>query len=120
MAFERDKTKTRNNLMKYEFVDFYPYHEGDKVPKNGLGTCHVYMVDQKLDLRGILVKKNKKGFLFLLPHLKQIDPDTGKSATYPVFRFNTQEQHRELIDFLFKECSAAIWEKIKPKKPKYG
>lgn len=106
--------------MKYEFVEFYPFHEGDKCPKNCVGTCHIYAYSDEIqiDYRGILVRKLKNGgFLFHFPHFKQIDPEENRKVSYPIIRL-ADPHHENLLKFMFSKVAPIIRERLNPKMAK--
>lgn len=97
--------------MKFEFVDFFPGRlEGsDRV----LGTCHIYLIDIQMDLRGIIVAKDKGKFFFRIPHKKGKCHETGKIIPYPCISFTDQKTNKEILDFLHKEASPLILKRLK-------
>jgi DNA-binding cell septation regulator SpoVG len=81
--------------MKVEVIEFYQ----DKQPKKSCtmsGTMHVYIPDFDLDLRGIVVLKGSKGYMFYLPSRFAID-ETGKKIMYPILSFADTRKHKQLI-----------------------
>lgn len=107
--------------MKFEFVEFYHIdNPKNKRTRKALGTCHVYAYSDEVqfDIRGIMVLKNPKGLWFLMPHRKDIDPETNQMVTYPVFSFGKKEMQQELVDFLTNEVTPIIRERLNPTKAK--
>lgn len=102
--------------MKYEFVDFYPFQRDETKNKFALGTCHICFIDVPIDIRGILVLRNKKGFVFKMPKRSQIDPDTQKKVDFPVVYFYNDRAKKEFFDFLFEEGVPVIREKLETQK----
>lgn len=100
--------------MKIEFVEFYPYKP--KVPnkhqKNNLGTVHIYLIEEELDIRGIMAMKAGKGIFFNLPHYVAIDEETGKPVRYPHIRFTNESKHKDLMDFLHNEVKPIVRKRI--------
>lgn len=95
--------------MKIEFVGFYPVAPALKSRyKKMLGTVHLYLIEEELDVRGILVMKSGKGLFFCLPYFQTIDAETGEKVRYPHIRFTNEEKHKKLIDFLHSEVKPAI------------
>lgn len=92
--------------MKIEFVEFYPIETKKK--SNLLGTVHLYLIEEEMDLRGILVFKAPKGYFYKLPHFKTFDLEEKKMVFYPHVRFTNEEKHKELVSFLQKDVSDAI------------
>lgn len=101
--------------MKVEFVEFYPLASSLKKNrhKNTLGTVHVYLIDEEMDVRGILAIKSGKGIFFALPHFKTIDAESGEKVAYPHVRFTNQEKHKKLMDFLHAEVKPVIKQRLK-------
>ncbi len=102
--------------MKFEFVEFYPSAEMPNNKSKALGTVHIYAIDCKLDIRGILVFKQGKGIFFCAPHFRGIDTETGKIVKYPLIRWTNQETQQEMIDFLHKEAKPVILKSLKESK----
>lgn len=102
--------------MKYEFVEFYPFVK--EKSKNIVGTCHIYVTDMELDIRGILVIQVGRGFLFRMPSRKQFDPEAKKDVNYPVVMFTSEQKLQELWDFLHKNALPEIKKKLQTKKRK--
>lgn len=103
--------------MKIELVEFYPYTptEKQKVDRFMLGTVHVYLIDEELDLRGIQVKRMRgktKGIIFLFPHVNALDPETKERVRYPLVRFTNEEKHKQLLDFLHEQVKPLIKERL--------
>ena len=86
--------------MKFEIVDFYPL----EVPiKKLYGTIHVYLIEPKIDFRGIQVLKMEKGMFFKLPGIAVTDMETKKPVFFPFIDFTDIDFKKELIGFLRKE-----------------
>ena len=100
--------------MKFEFVEFYETTD-DKLPKNFVGTVHIYAIDCELDIRGIRVTLHGKGMFFNFPHFKAIEEDTGKPIMYPLIRWTNEKTHKEMLDFLHNEVKPLILGRLKPK-----
>lgn len=67
--------------MKVEFVEFYPLPEN----KNKIhGTLHIYIIDYKLDIRGIYAKIQKGRFCFRFPYKTGYDPESNEKCFYPI------------------------------------
>jgi len=96
--------------MKMEFVKFYPLAPSLKKNrhKNTLGTVHVYLIEEEMSLRGILVLKSGKGIFFSLPHFSTINAETGEKVSYPHVRFTNDEKHKNLINFLHQHVKPII------------
>jgi hypothetical protein len=81
--------------MNVELKGYYPIP-----PKKNSGyiaTCHVRIVDAGLDIRGILVRKNKLGYFIVMPHKQTYDPIAKKKVTYPCLHFHDPELHKEFL-----------------------
>jgi hypothetical protein len=100
--------------MKIEFVEFYPYNPEISIKKNKniLGTVHIYLIEEEMDIRGILVSKAGKGIYFHLPHYTAIDEETRKPVRYPHIRFTNDSKHKSLMDFLHNEVKTIIRERL--------
>lgn len=100
--------------MKFELVEFYEATEETKarIGKKCLGTVHIYAIDCELDIRGILVTKHGKTIFFHIPHLNDVDRDTGEKVRYPIIRFTNQQTHKEMMDFLKKEVKNEIKKRL--------
>jgi hypothetical protein len=88
--------------MKIEFVDFYPFQNEERKNKKILGTCHIYIEDFDMDIRGIRVITHKKGFIFKMPYGFQIDPCTKTLVHFPFISFTNRAKLQDIFDFLFK------------------
>lgn len=100
--------------MKFEFVEFYPADENNKV-KNFLGTVHIYVIDCELDIRGIRVTRQGKGMFFNFPHFKAIDSETKVEVRYPLIRWTNGSTQKEMIDFLHVNVKPEILKRISKK-----
>lgn len=98
--------------MSYEFIEFYPFQEGEVKNKKAIGTCHVYCIDSELDIRGILVLECNNHYLFKLPSRSQIDPETKEKVHYPCVFFANDERKKKFFETLFKEGIPVIKEKM--------
>jgi hypothetical protein len=72
--------------MKIEVIEFY-IEKNDPKAKKWKGTCHIYLIDHKMDIRGIKVFKNKNYIYVELPHLTSVDPKTKERVRYPLINF---------------------------------
>ncbi len=101
--------------MKIEIVEFYreiPYKTNQKSRKI-LGTMHIYLIDYKIDLRGIVVSRIKNFYFFRLPHGKQRDIETGKLTSYPILSFSEEGLYQSILDFLHTQGIKYIEEQEK-------
>jgi hypothetical protein len=96
--------------MKFELVGFYPVTEKNRGIRNinQLGTVHVYIIDYKIDIRGIRVHKSGAGLFFNINYIVDLDPETGEAVRYPSFRFTENADHKALMDFLHKTVKPDI------------
>lgn len=83
--------------MKIHVIEFYPF-DFDKNRARGrmIGSMHVYLVALKMDIRGILVHKLKKGFKFYLPNGVGKEPETGRRVKFPIITFTDQKVQNSL------------------------
>ncbi len=100
--------------MKIEFVEFYPYSPKaqNKHQKKILGTIHIYLIEEELDIRGIMALRTGKGIFFNLPHYVALDEETGEPVRYPHLRFTNESKHKEMMDFLHNEVKPIIRKRI--------
>lgn len=100
--------------MKFELVDFYPVDEKNRVnfKNNFLGTVHIYAIDCRLDLRGIKVLKQGRNLFFSIPHMFGFDHETGAKVTYPVFRWEDEQDHKDMMAFLHEEVKPGIMKTV--------
>lgn len=97
--------------MKIEFVEFYPNRKPKKDSQT-LGTVHVYLVKEQIDIRGIRVIKKGNRFMFHLPHTVTIDED-GKRVRYPNVNFVDEKKHKALFIFLQDKVRHQILDRLK-------
>lgn len=83
--------------MKIEIVEFYPFLNKDNTRQINKGTLHIYVIDWKLDIRGVRVEKQNNQWRFYLPVLYGLDPETKQKVKYPIFSFTDREVQRKLI-----------------------
>lgn len=103
--------------MKFELVEFYPVTDQNrgKKKKNMLGTVHIYVIDIQLDIRGIRVVRKGKDVFFCIPHVFDLDHETGEKIRYPIFRWTDQKTHDEMMNFLNTEVKSLIFDKLNTK-----
>jgi len=97
--------------MKIEFIEFYPQRKVKKIKdkeKISLGTVHIYLIEEEMDIRGISVVKSGKGLFFRFPHFPGKDEDTNEKVMYPHVRFTNDNKQKEMLDFLHKEVKPII------------
>jgi hypothetical protein len=96
--------------MKFELVGFYPITEKNRKanPPNLIATIHLYVIDYKLDLRGIRLTRRGKRIFFVMPHIFGLDPETGEEVSYPMFRWTDPADHKAMLDFLIDEVKTVV------------
>lgn len=87
--------------MKIEIVEFYPY-QTENGPQIHKGTLHIYLIDWKLDLRGIQVQKLNNQWRFYLPVGFGIDHETKQKVRYPILSFTDRDIQRRLVSIIRK------------------
>jgi hypothetical protein len=93
-----------------------------------LGTVHIYLVEEEMDIRGILAVKYSQGVYFKLPYYRAFDKEEQKIVTYPHITFTDPSKQAALSDFLKNTLKEKIKDQIlkeelakqgkKPKKQK--
>lgn len=97
--------------MNIEIVEFYIIEKNDK-KKTLLGTVHIFIVDEGIDLRGIFVKLFNNKWIIHLPGRKAIDSDTGEEVRYPVFSYLDQEKNKKLINAIREKAIEYVKENV--------
>jgi hypothetical protein len=92
--------------VNFEFVDYYPVKNQGK--NCTLGTCHVYWIDQQMDIRGIKVRKEGHVIRYYLPQLIGYDDD-GNPVRYPVISFTDPTKLRTLYRFCQEHVTPLIF-----------
>lgn len=107
--------------MNIEFVEFYPLkrREKNKKTRSVLGTVHVKIIDDEIDLRGIVAKKAGKGIFFQFPHFQTVDIETDEPVSYPYLRFSNPEKQKALMDFLHQIVKPLIKQRPEFNKTSY-
>lgn len=85
--------------MKIEIVEFYPFKTPDGYRIHN-GTLHIYLIDWKIDLRGIKVQKINNQWRFYLPVGFGIDPETKQKVRYPILSFTDRDTQRRLVSII--------------------
>lgn len=88
----------------FEIVEFYKWTK-DRTSKKSqdiIGTINVYLTESNSDIRGIMVKKYKNKYFFMLPSFSAIDEDTKKIVRVPYWSFTDRKKHDLFMDFLHK------------------
>ena|SRR5579863_4654884 len=97
--------------IKFEFVEFYPWQEENQKKKSKIiGTAHVYMHYGALgmDLRGILVIRNKYKIMLTIPTGRGFDLEEKIKTKYPIFNFCGEVEAKALMSFLNTICVEKI------------
>lgn len=103
--------------MKIELVGFYPF-KTRKNKNSPVGTCHIYLCDYDMDIKGILVMKKEKQCFFRFPFSQGIDEETGKKVLYEVISFTDPNKKKQILDFLKKTASKQIFKELNEFKKK--
>lgn len=98
--------------MKIEIVEFYPFKTADGYQIDN-GTLHVYIIDWKLDLRGIRVKRKTGTWYFWLPIAYGIDHETKEKVRYPILSLTDKEEQRRLVSMIRKMGQDYIMQNFK-------
>ena len=101
--------------MNFEFVDFYPEKPKPlkyKKDKRRLGTVHVYLIKEEMDIRGIVAIKAGQGVFFNFPHFFGYDEDKKENVSYPHIRYTNNNRHKELLDFLHEAVKPEIKKRL--------
>jgi len=102
--------------MKFEFVEFYPVSKRlGGMPKDTIGTVHLYVIDCQLDVRGIYVTKRGKSLFFSFPHFRTIDPETNEMVMYPHLRWQDEKIQKAMINFLHTDVKPIIRSRLNTK-----
>lgn len=93
--------------MKIEFVEFYPAQP--KKGSNLIGTCHLYLIDYKIDFRGIKVyrSRGKRKFIYKFPFLKSVDIE-GNPVKYPIISFMEESDRKAIYNVLCKNADNLV------------
>jgi hypothetical protein len=100
----------RRDKMNFELVEYYP------APcKNGtlhLGTCHIYWIEEQMDIRYINVRRSGKHIVYHMPWLYAIN-DEGRRIRCPVISFTDPSRQKEIIRFCQKNVTPIVLAKEK-------
>ena len=101
--------------MKVEVIEFYQ-DLNDKKKKILRGSCHVYLEELDIDLRGIdVVFDNGKPWI-TLPTIINYDLDAKKDVMFPVIQFSNREKTLELRKSVAKAVKKFVHDNILKKK----
>lgn len=99
--------------MKIEIQDFYP-HQHVKKGNKCIGTMHIYLPDESIDIRGIAVKRIRRDkFHFSIPFKKGWDFEENKDVHYPCFSFTDLNKNKDLIKTLVIEGTKFMMKTLK-------
>jgi hypothetical protein len=100
--------------MEVEIKNFFPAERQDK---KGLlkGSLHIIvkLIEAELNVRGILVSRQKGKWFFRMPFRLGTCHKTGNSVTFPIFIFSNDELNKSLLDGIYKKAPAFIEEFLK-------
>lgn len=97
--------------MKFEFIEFYPIPIVEKKQKL-IGTVHIYLIEKKMDIRGIKVFRLKgKNFRIQLPYMRGWDSEEKKEVQFPVVSFADDEENQEFWTFIRED----VYQKVRGK-----
>ncbi len=86
---------------KIEIIEYYPLIKKNK-KQNFIGTMHIYLVDEEMDVRGVYVfKKEDNKYKFVMPHKYSKDLESGKNEWYPIINFTSQRKNKDLSKALY-------------------
>lgn len=106
---------TPRREMKIEIVDFFP-----KVIKREeeylKGHLHVYLIEQRMDLRAVVVEKVRDKWFFYLPIAWGNDHETGATVRFPIVNFTDQGVNKGLLhaikvqgkEFILENCKEML------------
>jgi hypothetical protein len=87
--------------MKIEIVEFYP--DDKQSPKTLKGSLHIYLCEEHLDVRGVVVFKNAQGkWYFEIPYRWGKDTETGKLCRFPIINFTSKRKNQDLMKSIIK------------------
>lgn len=88
--------------MKIEIIEYYP---DIKKKKDVIfsGTLHVFLEEFGIDLKGIQVKRTKKGFFINLPS-RWGKLDNGQDCLYPLISFADRRKHKDMVSSIREEA----------------
>lgn len=101
--------------MEIEIVEFYPDLDKKPLFKNLIGSMHVYIIEDKIDLRGVRVFLNRNGLYFKMPCLVGLDEETKKKVLYPLFSYQDREKDKKLREQIKIKGTKYIQEKSNEK-----
>lgn len=96
--------------MNFEFVEFYPV---PNAKGQHVGTVHVYVIDIRMDIRGIKVKKQGSKVFFIIPSIMTNDAETGKKVLYPIVAWVEKKDKKQFMEFLHREAKPKVQEYFK-------
>jgi hypothetical protein len=89
-------------------VDYYPYKSKGREIQ---GSLHVYLIDFKMDLRGIWVRRKGRSWRFTMPTKVTTDWETQKEVRFPIIDFTEPQMNKDLLKSIIEEGRKFIEEK---------
>lgn len=105
--------------MEIEVVEYYPMEKKNKNARL-LGTMHVYLCDEKIDLRGVKIYKGGKSYFVEVPFSYGIDEETKEKVKYPYLSFIENDKQEDFIKSLRAAAKTHLFELKNEKKKKKG
>lgn len=87
----------KDSMMEIEIVEFYEFKRDEKKQRLE-GTLHVYLINEKIDLRGIYLVRHKNKVYIQMIYKKAIDLDTKEEVSYPIFSYADPKKNKELLE----------------------
>jgi len=112
-------TQEKGKKMNLEIVEAYPRMFNKKI---FAGTIHVFLIDEQIDIRGVMFSKNGNHTFVDLPYIYGYDRDDNKFVKYPMFQFFQPEKNKDLIQTIRTKALAYVlenWENFPICKPMY-
>lgn len=100
--------------MEIEFVEFYPI-ERKKPGSKLIGTIHVYLCEEKIDIRGIKVFRCGRNCFVDVPYAVAWDKEEQKKVKYPYISFMDNDKQKDFIASLRKVASNELKKLFKKK-----
>ncbi len=97
--------------MEIEIVDAYLI-QTEKKEKDKGWSLHVYFPDWEMDIRGITLQKEKKGWMLRMPFKKNFDSEEGKAISFPVISFLEKEKTRGFVQSIKEKAIPFVEKKV--------
>lgn len=91
--------------MNLEIVEAYP------MERENTFSMHVYLPDEDLDIRGILVIF-KKRWVFMMPNKSNWDEDEQRNVSFPCLGFCNPAKQKEFTESLIEKGTFYMQEKM--------